>query len=62
MTGNKANELTSEQRDGITAKDGLLWRNGKIIDLPEADAMARKHGFMYAEQLVKHLVEKEKRT
>src|ERR1044071_6762307 len=32
----------------ITAKDGLLWRNGKQIPLPEADEVARKHGFQHA--------------
>ena len=55
-TANGAGE-SSPAPDGstITAKDGLLWRNGKIIELPEADDVARRHGFAYAEQLVKHL-------
>jgi hypothetical protein len=49
-------EESKAERDSIiTAKDGLLWRNGRIIDLPEADRVAREHGFAYAEQLVKHL-------
>lgn len=39
----------------ITARDGLLWMGRKMIPLPEADRVARQHGFMYAEQLVKHL-------
>jgi hypothetical protein len=45
----------------ITSKDGLLWKNGKYIPLPEADIVARKHGFVYAEQLVKHLVKQKRR-
>ena len=39
----------------ITTKDGLLYRNGKIIELPEADRVARQRGFTYAEHLIKHL-------
>jgi len=39
----------------VTSKDGLLWRNGAIIELPEADRVARQHGFDNAEQLVRHL-------
>jgi len=39
----------------ITAKDGLLWRNGRIIDWPEADRVARQRGFLCAEELVEHL-------
>lgn len=43
----------------ITTKDGLLWREGKIIDLPEADIIANALGFLYVERLVKTM-EKEK--
>jgi len=43
----------------ITTKDGLLYRNGKIIELPEADKVARDHGFLYAERFVKSLEKKE---
>ncbi len=43
----------------ITTKDGLLYRGGKIIELPEADKVAREHGFECAEAMVKAL-EKEK--
>lgn len=39
----------------ITTRDGLLWRDGKIIDLPEADRVARAHGHDYAERFVKFL-------
>lgn len=39
----------------VTAKDGLLWRHGKIIPLPEADRVARDHGYQNAEQLVRAL-------
>jgi hypothetical protein len=40
----------------ITTKDGLLWRDGKMIDLPEADRVAWKKGFNCAERYVKHLL------
>ncbi len=39
----------------ITTKNGLLYRDGQEIPLPEADKVARKHGHQYAEQLVKAL-------
>lgn len=49
------------EKEKITSKDGLLYRGdntGKnYIPLPEADRVARSYGFMYAEQLVKHLEE-----
>lgn len=38
--------------EGVTGERGLLWRNGRVIDVCEADALARKVGIMYAEQLV----------
>jgi len=41
--------------DSITSRDGLLWKNEKYILLPEADIIARKNGFMYAEQFVRYL-------
>ena len=44
----------------ITVKDGLLWRNGEYIKLPEADIIARQRGFAYAEQLVNDLENKKK--
>lgn len=40
---------------GVTARDGLLWQDGKMIDLPMADAIARQCGCLYAERLVKVL-------
>ncbi len=43
----------------ITAKDGLLWCDGQVIDLPGADHLAQKYGFGCAEQLVKAMSEKE---
>ena len=43
----------------ITSKNGLLWKNGKYIELPEADVIANKCGFLYAEQLVKHLAKQK---
>jgi len=39
----------------ITAKNGLLWRNGVVIPLPEADIVAAAYGFPCAERLVAHL-------
>ena len=39
----------------ITAKDGLLYRDGKVVELPEADRLAQERGYPYAEQLVKAL-------
>jgi hypothetical protein len=41
--------------DNITAKDGLLYRDGKVIGLPEADYVAQFRGFGCAEQLVEKL-------
>lgn len=39
----------------ITTKDGLLYRNGRVLEAPEADNVARQHGFGYAENFVKYL-------
>jgi hypothetical protein len=39
----------------FTTKNGLLYRDGKMLDCQDADAAARDAGFVYAEQLVKHL-------
>jgi len=38
--------------EGVTTKDGLLWRGGKVIPLPEADQVARENGYQHAEQMV----------
>lgn len=38
-----------------TAKDGLLWKDGVIVPLPEADVVAAAHGFTCAERMVKAL-------
>lgn len=48
----------------ITTKDGLLWEDGKIIELPLADWIAQAKGFDNAERYVKHLedVQKKKTT
>lgn len=45
----------------VTAKDGLLWRNGRVIPLPQADHVAMRHGFTCAERFVKHLEGKSPR-
>lgn len=39
----------------ITTRDGLLIRNGEVIQLPEVDEVARKRGFTCAERMVSHL-------
>lgn len=39
----------------ITTKYGLLFRNGELLKLPEADRVAALHGFTCAERFVKHL-------
>lgn len=45
--------------DKITTKDGLLYREGQIIDLPEVDVVAQNNGFMCAERMVKYLESKK---
>jgi hypothetical protein len=47
----------SEQKP--TTKGGLLYLDNKIVGLPMADRLARAYGFVYAEQLVKALENKE---
>lgn len=48
------------KNDTITTRDGLLWRGGEVVSLPEADEVARQAGFFYAEQYVRHLEEQSK--
>lgn len=40
-----------------TTENGLLYCDGQSVQLPEADRIARQYGFMYVEQMVKHLEE-----
>jgi hypothetical protein len=40
----------------ITTKNGLLYRDGRLITLPEADRLARANGYSYAESLVNALL------
>lgn len=47
--------VATTHRDNVTARDGLLWRRGNYIPLPEADRIARQNGFGCAEQMVRHL-------
>ena len=54
---NKENKLTQ-----ITTKGGLLYINDEMIPLPEADTIARNHGYVYAEQLVHALEEEDKKN
>lgn len=42
--------------DEVRVKHRLLWRNGKILPLEEADLIARQHGFVYVEQLIDHVM------
>ena len=42
-------------KDTLTTKNGLLYRNGKVVLLPEADYLARAHGCIYAEHMVRIL-------
>lgn len=44
-----------KDNEGITTKGGLLFRNGKMIPLPEADAVSIQHGHLCAEIFVKAL-------
>lgn len=41
--------------ENITAKNGLLYVGDRQVGLPEADELARKYGYLYAERLVKFL-------
>jgi len=41
--------------DEVTTKNGLLWRYGEKITLPEADKVAKEHGYEYVEDMVKAL-------
>jgi len=53
------NNMTQEEKlafiSNITTKNGLLYRNGEFINLPEADWLAEALGYVYAERLVKEL-------
>jgi hypothetical protein len=49
-----------EEESRITTKNGLLYKDDEVINLPLADTIARKHGFLYAELFVKHLEKKQK--
>jgi hypothetical protein len=51
-------DKASAIKDGITTANGLLYKNGKIISLPDADTIAYKYGYVYAERLVRALKEK----
>lgn len=51
----KIETIVTVVEDEITTADGLLYRNGKIIGLPEADRVAREHGCNYAEEFVREL-------
>ena len=39
----------------ITTRDGLLYCNGRMLEAPEANNVARARGFGYAENLIQYL-------
>jgi hypothetical protein len=45
--------------ENITTKNGLLYKDDRMIPLPEADIVAHEYGFMWAERMVKHLEGKQ---
>ena len=56
MTKAKADmKYRDEHGKEVTAKDGLLWIQGKPVELPHADRLAQLHGFYFAEQLVREI-------
>jgi len=42
----------------FTTKNGLLYRDGELVCLPEADRVANEHGYMFVERMV-HALEKD---
>lgn len=56
--GHKKKKPTSKVL--FTAKNGLIYRHGKRVDLPEADTIAASYGFRCAEEFVRHLEKKAK--
>jgi hypothetical protein len=61
MKQSRRNQYSMGMDTDITTKNGLLFRGDEMIVLPEADEVARQHGFMYAERFVAYLEEKEKK-
>ena len=51
--------LHSHKQPVLTTKGGLLYSDGRLVDLPEADHVATSLGFSCAETLVKFLETKE---
>lgn len=43
------------KKEELTTNHGLLFRDGVELSVSQADQAARDNGFVYAEQLVKHL-------
>lgn len=48
-----------EVDSSITTKEGLLFKNDKLLSTHEADEVARSYGFIYAERLIKYLEEQK---
>ena len=41
----------------IVTKGGLLYKDGQLLDVISADQVAREHGYLFAERMVKALEE-----
>ena len=46
---------TKPSFNGVSSRDGVLFRNDTVLNCIEADALANSVGFLNAEQLVEHL-------
>lgn len=51
-------DIEAPELETITTRDGLLFIDGRELELPEADQVAQRHGYLYAERMVRAL-EKE---
>ena len=46
---------TKPNFNGVSSRDGLLYRNGNVIGVSEADALAASVNIAYAERIVNYL-------
>lgn len=46
---------TKTNFNGVSSRDGLLYRNEKVVDVSEADALAASVNIAYAERIVDYL-------
>lgn len=49
------NNISKAITDGLTTKNGVLYEKGKMVGTFNADQLAHKYGFVYAEHLIKAL-------